>query len=204
MIASAAKPVWKQATRVAQLGQSCHSMQDFSLSEGNDLALLQLLNPLITTTGSGPCSDFGLVGNVRLVGKWLPHPPASVWVSGYGRDPATAGPQEERRQAVVLLLLLTAETRSRLRRFLAHFQTSRQVTVSPAHESNNCPAAGFAPKMDSAYATHPNCRAPGLEQVSESSDNAAGAGGIYTQLGRADVLSWLKAGVASSAAQCRP
>lgn len=186
MLSKTPVPIWRNAKLYSQLGSQCRSLQSFNISEGNDLSLLKLEEPL--ASGTGGCADFGLVDRIHLEAFWAANSLPPIAVSGYGRDPAGAGSQEERLQANVSLNDWAC---SRQPGCVAFKEFVLGVTPIGGIRFDSCRGDSGGP----AFVTENGGMTP-LGTVSRALPNQpagdCGSGGIYTHLGRTDVVNWLK------------
>lgn len=190
--------IWNNAKLYGQLGSSCASLQTLNPSEGNDLALLKLDQPMPGSVPASSCPDYGLVDNIRPEASWSPRPPPALAVSGYGRDPDGTGSQEQRRQANLSFSSLTCVGLA-----------ERQLGCVPFRElilgANNAGSRLFdscgGDSGGPAFIVQNGKTIP-IAAVSRALPNQpaanCGGGGIYTQLGRADVVGWLRNEINSS------
>lgn len=176
-----------------QFGERCERMTDLDLEEGGDIALISLKEPLPLTNGTVPCSDFELVRNIRFVGSWRPNTPASLSISGFGLDP-DRGIQEQREVAEVPVNTLTCASKAARNLGCAPYRESIFGARASGAEilTDSCSGDSGGPAYVSSQAgIIPIGVVSRALPISQPSGDC-GLGGIYTALGREDVIAWLR------------
>ena len=176
----------------SRLGAPCNSISDLNLAEGNDLALLKLASPL-PMGPHGECTRFNMTDQIMIEGNWLTTPLKVVRVSGFGRDPASVGSQEMRREGRITVNSLTCKNAVaaqlgcvEVREFIAGARQSAPTAVDSCGGDSGGPV--FVADAQGAM-TPIGAVSRALPGQPSSS---CGGGGIYTHYGRTDVLAWLR------------
>jgi hypothetical protein len=168
---------------------------------GGDLALLRLEYPLVEV-----CENYSLVPNIPLAGRWVSQWPGPFTVAGYGYDGDAPGSAGVRRAANMEagnlrgLLCLGPLYSSLGCRRMREFVLSDRVTMT-----DSCGGDSGGP----VYMQRGKNFVP-IGVVSRGLPlpqplpylGKCGAGGIYTHLGREDVLGWLNMHIPRGAEYC--
>jgi len=172
------------------------------LPRGNDLALLAIAVGLPDGRGGSTCGGYTLLPNIRKVTDWFPNRPVNISVAGYGFNGDRVGTREE---AIVTLNSMLCISR-----------IAMNMTCTPHAEfvAGNVPRRGVASDTCGG-----DSGGPAFFRMGESilpvgivsralpvkhpySKESCGAGGIYTHLGRSDVIQWLASNDVPQESKC--
>jgi secreted trypsin-like serine protease len=194
---------WRSARFLRRINDAfCVTRQP---SYGDDLAILKLDKPLPSDFGVKAKCDFSLLDDIVLGASWFKERPSRIQVAGYGF--VGDGAIGERRSAAVGVNTLTcAEPAAQALGCwpLSEFILGAGLTDGAIRDT--CAGDSGGP----AYLIRNNKFMP-IGIVSRGlpirhpypNRGICGAGGIYTHLGRRNVIDWLKqAGVPSGLAAC--
>lgn len=177
------------------------------IPRGDDLALLSI--PTGLKDGSfekkKTCPGYTLLPQIKAVAKFFPNPPINISAAGYGFNGISIGRREE---------ILTS-----LNSILCGSRIARSMTCSAFREfiAGNVPIHGTARDTCGGDSGGPAYYREGetilpfgivsraLPLKHRYSEASCGSGGIYTHLGRSDVIAWLLAnGVPEEGFSCEP
>lgn len=165
------------------------------IPRGDDLALLEIVQPLWSTEIATACPQYSLLPAIAFAAHWFPTPPENISVAGYGFSGSAAQDLGSRQEAVVSLdsvLCATGQARGLsclpFAEFIAGATPVRGIARDTCGGDSGGPAffrarGNFIPFGVISRALPVNHRFP---------DKACGSGGVYTHLGRSDVLAWLR------------
>jgi secreted trypsin-like serine protease len=172
-------------------------------SRGNDLALLSLSSLLLPTEdGKSACLSYSLIDDVRLAGTWMLNPPARINVAGYGFVGDEPGSVGTRRSASVQVNSMSCN--QRLARALGCWPL-KEIILGAGETDGRIRDTCAGDSGGPAYVERDGKFLP-IGIVSRGLPiphvhpklGECGAGGIYTLLGRTEVVEWLRgAGVPS-------
>jgi hypothetical protein len=163
---------------------------------GGDLALLKIEEPLAANELGRVCAKYSLMQNLSLAAFWINKAPPSLTVAGYGFDGNAVGSVGLRRQADLAVnslhclkpiyralgcapfneFVLGAGHPSRLPKDSCGGDSGGPVFVKRDNELLPIGIVSRALPIPQPYSQLGDC----------------GAGGIYTHLGRMDVIQWLR------------
>ncbi|PYE91586.1 trypsin [Rhizobium sp. PP-F2F-G38] len=179
-----------------QGGAPCRKMTDFNPREGNDIAILKLDHPLLAVPPVRTCRGYSIVRDIELLDIWSAGGVPGAIVSGYGQDPADAGTdhsqEAQRSGALTVNSLDCASPAARSRGCVAYREMILGMAPKGGVEVDSCPGDSGA----SAYINRGGTIVP-IGIVSRAVSGAptsklCGQGGVYTMLGRADIIAWLQ------------
>lgn len=188
------KGKFRAATFVAHFGN--YNCDKRYIPRGDDLALLEITQPLWSTDIATACPQYSLLPAIKFAAHWFPTPPENISVAGYGFSGTAAQDLGSRQEAVVSLDSVLCATRQArglsclpFAEFIAGATPVRGAARDTCGGDSGGPAFfrardSFIPFGVISRALPVNHRFP---------DRACGSGGVYTHLGRSDVIAWLKA-----------
>ena len=185
---------FQRAEFVSRFGD--YQCDDRYLPRGDDLALLAIYTSLPATEKKFTCHKYSLLPAIRTEPYLFPTPPKYVSVAGYGYSGPTANEIGHRQEAIVSLDSINCGPRA-----------MRQLGCKPFAEfiAGGTPVGGAPRDTCGGDSGGPAffrvkgeivpfgivSRALPLRHFFQA--RACGSGGIYTHLGRRDVLAWLRA-----------
>ncbi len=200
------KGKFRAATFVARFGN--YNCDKRYIPRGDDLALLEITQPLWSTDIATTCPQYSLLPAIEFAAHWFPTPPENISVAGYGFSGSAAQDLGSRQEAVVSLDSVLCATRQArglsclpFAEFVAGATPVRGTARDTCGGDSGGPAffsarGNFIPFGVISRALPVNQRFP---------DKACGSGGVYTHLGRSDVITWLKdSGVPDGEPNCGP
>jgi len=177
-----------------QAGAACLAERDFKPREGNDIAILTLTSPLLDDKRRPVDQTTSMIGDIVPLDTWRASGPQEVLVVGYGSttvDGLTTGTQNQAK-----MQLNSSDCGTRAAKSLG-CRPYREMIIGlrrrNAPPTDACPGDSGGP----AFVDLNGKQIP-IGLVSRSiygarPDVPCGDGGIYTLLGRTDVISWIGA-----------
>jgi hypothetical protein len=163
---------------------------------GNDLAMLKATDAKLANGRGGPISDdYSIVDTIALSARWIRSPPLRLRVEGYGYDGVSAASLGGRRTALIELdsaACLEVEVDWTGCSVFFEFILGMRLTAGTRRDSCAGDSGGpvFSAGGDRPFLVGVVSRGvPGQHPLSVG---ACGRGGIYTHIGRHDVIRWIK------------
>jgi trypsin len=184
---------WRAATLLSTFGGYNCSVGPFG---GNDLALLRAAGARFSNGRGGAISDdYSIVDTIVLSARWIRSPPLQLRVEGYGYDGLTQASLGGRRTAPVEMdsaACLEVELDWTGCSVLFEFVLGMRPTAGKRRDACSGDSGGpvFFGSGERPLLVGIVSRGVPVEQP--FSFGACGAGGIYTHVGRQDVMTWVK------------
>jgi hypothetical protein len=172
-------------------GARCDKISDFNPEEGNDIAILTLKVPLRVAAETVTSACYSLVDNIRLLDVWRKARPRRISIAGFGathEDGSSSGIRNSTNVAINSTDCATDATRSL--GCVAYREMILGLRKPGEGPADSCPGDSGGP----AYIVDNGEIMPvGIvsRSVNVKSASLCGGGGIYTLLGRTDIIAWL-------------
>ena len=176
--------------------------------DGNDLALLALDSGLLLPAkpNERPCNDYSLIDDIKLASAWVLTPPPRLSVAGYGFAGDTPGSLGQRREAEVGVNTLTCA--QPLARALGCTPLKEIIlgagrTDGAIRDTCGGDSGGptYVKEGDRFLPVGIVSRGLPIAQVFPNL-GLCGSGGIYTLLGRKEVIAWMRSAGVPPGTQC--
>ncbi|WP_375414467.1 trypsin-like serine protease [uncultured Bradyrhizobium sp.] len=197
---------WRPATLHKRYDESFCAF--FRPREGNDLALLALNSGLLlpAKVNERPCDDYSLIDDIKLASTYILAPPARLLVAGYGFVGDMPGSLGQRREAEVGVNTLTCAQPlaqalgcTPLKEIiLGAGRTDGEIRDTCGGDSGG---PTYLRQGDRLMPVGIVSRGLPIAQVFPNR-GLCGSGGIYTLLGRKEVIAWLRDAGVPSGTQC--
>ncbi|MER9458273.1 trypsin-like serine protease [Mesorhizobium sp. M0387] len=198
---------WKSANLVSRFSNNiCAGLQP----SGDDLALLQLTSPFEITPIDPACNDgsttFDLIGNIRYASAWYVNVPLAFRVAGFGLNGDVQNSQGIRREASISTLSFYCASKvfrsAGCRRF-KEFVLGNTPTQATSFLACGGDSGGPVYRIEGSHFVPVGVVSRSVVVGSRVFATAAcGTAGIYTHLGRTDVVDWLRTFVKTKGKDC--
>jgi hypothetical protein len=184
---------WRAATLLSVFGSYDCGVGPFG---GNDIALLRAAGAGFTNGRGGQISDdYSIVDTVVLSARWIRSPPLQLRVEGYGYDGLTQASLGVRSTALIEMdspACLEPELDWTGCSILFEFVLGMRPTAGKRRDSCAGDSGGpvFSGKGERPFLVGIVSR--GVPAQQPFSFGRCGAGGIYTHVGRQDVIRWIR------------
>jgi hypothetical protein len=173
-----------------QAGKPCFRQRDFDAKEGNDIAILTLEGVLKSGNGQTDAC-YSLIENIELLDHWKKTTTSQALIAGYGSTSEDGRQVGEQSQASVPINSFDCASRAaRSLGCVAYREMIMSMRPNGIKLADSCRGDSGGP----AFLVRDGKMIPvgvisrGLDV---KSDRICGAGGIYTLLGRTDVIRWI-------------
>jgi hypothetical protein len=182
---------WSSAKLLSEFSDYC---QRGGPAQGNDLALLSITGPPLATDSGRPiASNYSMRASIDFAARWVRKPASTMRVAGYGFD--ENGNLGTRLYADIGVDSIACSESwyawtgcSQLYEFILGLKPSNGVLRDTCSGDSGGPV--FAVSGSTSFLVGVVSR--GVPLAQPYARGACGAGGIYTHVGRAAVISWLE------------
>ncbi|MBZ9815734.1 trypsin-like serine protease [Mesorhizobium sp. CA7] len=194
---------WKSANLVSRFSDNiCAGLS----ASGDDLALLRLTSPFVIEPGDPTCTTFDLIGNIRYAAAWYDSVPPSFRAGGFGLNGDFQNSQGVRREASISTLSFYCASKvfqsAGCRRF-KEFVLGNTATQTRPFLACGGDSGGPVYRVEGSHFVPVGVVSRSVVVGSRVFTAAAcGTAGVFTHLGRTEVIDWLRQFIKAGGRDC--